>query len=737
MFDDTPTTTGQDAEAGRARPLPPAEARAEVSATIERYLSDAVTWHADGAVGEPPILALAVTAGTGKTRFTLERLGRIAPSLLLQGPVVYYAPTLELAREAWAVFRELAPHVPASVVAGRSAIVAGAPLCLRADDIKGLGGMVPSIQDAVCKRFDRGRMIFADCYQNCRYQRQFDHGRTEVIFTSHAYLRWQLPVQGTFSLRIIDEAFWPTMHGSLILLADAWLTGPTRKSFTGRTQDDWVQAQEKRAGGAARRFWETPGPVAAEHNYCPRIGEARSLVVEALREARSPIAALQGAGIDLELVEAFAEWEVHDLPAAAVSLEQDPGLQSEIIGAFDPAERKVMLLRAKAWQLIAADFEAGDTGRLSWIALKPCPETGQPRHAIGLHLRHDLPLDAPILMIDADLDPLIIGAYTPSASFVRIDAEQTAEVVQASDRTMSTTWLLDGEHGRARRDLVRAVVAEEVAAAEGGQVLVVATKAVLRALHSDVAPGGHLGEDSALRRPIAGAHPAWFGPSMRGINTYRDWSRIIVLGRHEPPMTEIVAATRAIFGVAPPAALERRHSLKTSYAMVCGQERVAEITGLRYLEGQAMLAQMREVLTNQAIARLRLVAPAAPKHVLILCKLPIAGLPISSLVEWDDLACPRLRRAIHSAPEIEPGVRRLQLSARGLHEDAPDVFETLAAAKVWRRGRTTQSLLSSSYRIAAGLGMSASSCEVGHARGGKTAQGVFLIERKGVDPNQT
>lgn len=726
MFDDTPTTTGQDAGARWARPLPPAEARAEVSVTIERYLSDAVTWHADGAAGVPPILALAVTAGTGKTQSTLKHLGHIAPSLLPHGSAVYYAPTLELAREACAIFRELAPDVPASVVAGRSAIVDGAPLCRRADEIKGLGAMVPSIQEAVCKRHDRGRMIVADCYQGCRYQQQFDHGRTEIVFTSHAYLRWQLPVQGTVSLRIIDEAFWPTMHGSSILLADAWLNGPTRKQFTERMQDEWVQAQAKRAGAAARRFWETPGPLAAD--YHPRIGEARLLVVEALREGRSPIAALRGAGIDREFVEAFADWEVHDLPVAAVSLEQDPGLQSEIIQAFDPAERKAMLLRAKVWQLIAADYEAGDTGRLSWVALKPCPETGQPRHAIGLHLRHDLPLDAPILMIDADLDPLIIGAYTPSASFVRIDAEQTAEIVQVSDRTMSTTWLLDPENGRTRRDLVRAVIAEEVAAADGGQVLLVATKAVLRALHSDVDPGDDLGADSALRRPIAGAHPAWFGPSMRGVNRYSRWSRMVVVGRHEPPLSEVLATTRSIFGVAPPSdAMERRHSLTVGYTMADGSAQVAEIAGLPYFEGQAVLKQVREALTNQAIARLRLVAPAEPKHVLLLCKIPIAPLPISSLLYWDELACPRLRRAIHAAPEIEPGVRRLRISARGLHEDAPEVFETFDAAKAWRRGRTTESVLSAASRIAAGFGMSTSFRQVNGARGGKAVPALLFF----------
>ena len=501
MFDETPTTTtGHDDTLGRAVPLPPAVARAEVAREIRGFLQETVSWHAQAAADrtDPPVLGLKVTAGTGKTRETLRALAKAAPLLLIRGPVIYHAPTLALAREAFATFRELAPHVPAAVVAGRSAIVDGVPLCNRIEELAGLGEMVSSFQESVCKRYEDGRMVFAKCFSGCRYQAQFRE-EPQVVFTSHAYLRWQLPLQGTISLRIIDEAFWSTLHSSPILLMDAWLTGPTPKSVAERLRDDWVREQAEQTG-AARKFWETEGPTATDHGKCARVGEARFLVVDALREGRSPIAALQKAGIDRDLVDAFGEWEIRDLPAAGVRLEQYPRLQAEIIRAFDPAERKAMLLRAKVWQLIAADFETGDTGRLSWVPLKPCPETGQPRHAIGLHLRHDLPLDAPVLMIDADLSPLIVGAYAPSTRFLRVDAEQTAEVVQISDRTMSTSWLLDSEEGRGRRDLVRAIIADEFVSSSG-PVLLAATKKVLRALHQDIVISDN--------HPVRRRQPSW------------------------------------------------------------------------------------------------------------------------------------------------------------------------------------------------------------------------------------
>jgi hypothetical protein len=736
MFDEAPTTTtGRNEALGQAHILPPAVARAEIARVINDFLQGAVSWHAQSADkrSDAPILAAKVTAGTGKSQGALAGLAVFAPAILTHGSIAYYAPTLQLAREAFEMFRELAPHVPAAFVAGRRAVVDGAPLCHRIEELAGLGEMVPSFQNAVCKRLSGDRMVLSDCFASCRYQRQFACSKPRLVFTSHAYLRWQLPIQGDISLRIVDEAYWPTLQSSPLLLVDAWLTGPTRKSVHEQWQFHWDHAHA--AGiGAAKRLVATDGPLVYDYGRIARISEARSLVVDAVRNGLSPIAALRAAGIDRETVELFGEWEVRDLPEAAVRPDQDPTTQVTIIRAFDAAERKAALLRAKVWELIAEDFETGETGRLSWKTLTPCRDTGQPRHAIGLHIRHELPLDAPVLMIDADLDPLIVQAYAPSARFVRIDAEQTAEVIQVSDRTMSTTWLLDPEEGRARRDLVRAILAEEIAG-NTGPVLLVATKAILQALHRDIDPDGDYSTDDALRRPIAGTQPAWFGPSMRGINRYRDWPRMIVLGRHEPPLQEVETVTRAIFGVVPAGDGEgsRRSTVTADYVMADGSSKVAEISALPYPEGQAVLSQMREVLTNQAIARLRLVEPAGPKNVLILCKIPVPILPVTKLLTWDELACPRVRAAIDAAPEVEGGVRRLQLSPQGLHLDVPSIFPTVGAAKAWRRNRTTDELVCLISRVAAGLGLSVSPINLPGAKGGRCTPAVLLSQNEAVN----
>ena len=490
----------------------------------------------------------------------------------------------------------------------------GAPLCHRIEELAGLGEMVPNFQQAACRRLsDDGRMVFAKCYASCRYKAQFDHQEPRVIFTSHAYLRWQLPVQGDVSVRMIDEAFWSTLQHSQRLLLDAWLTAPRPKTVTEQWQGHWDTAHAGDLVGAAKRLRDTKGPLVYDYGSIARIGEAGSIVADALREGRSPIVALEDAGIDETLVERFADWEIRDLPEAPVRLEQNSAMQAEIIRSFNTAERKAALARHRVWRLIADDFEYGETGRLSWRALGPCQVTGQPLHAIGLHVRHDLPLDAPILMIDADLSPLIVGAYAPTTRFVRVDAEQTAEVVQVSDRTMSTTWFLDPEKGRGRRDLVRAIIADDAQLVPVRCCSSPRRRSFARSIRTSIRMGTTL-RTMLSGVPSSGRSPPGSGRGLRGINRYRDWPRMIVLGRLEPPMNEVETVARAIFGVVPPVfdGNRQRSVLSAAYTMVDGSERLTEISGLPYPEGNAVLMQMREVLTNQAIARLRLVAPDSP-----------------------------------------------------------------------------------------------------------------------------
>jgi hypothetical protein len=90
--------------------------------------------------------------------------------------------------------------------------------------------------------------------------------------------------------------------------------------------------------------------------------------------------------------------------------------------------------------------------------------------------------------------------------------------------------------------------------------------------------------------------------------------------------------------------------------------------------------QRRELASRQGYERLRLATAKHRKRVVLLCKVPIPGLPVDRLVTMQELAPGRLEAAIAEAAQ-RGGV--LRLSAAGLAQDAPETFTTEKAAARW------------------------------------------------------
>ena len=73
-------------------------------------------------------------------------------------------------------------------------------------------------------------------------------------------------------------------------------------------------------------------------------------------------------------------------------------------------------------------------------------------------------------------------------------------------------------------------------------MLLVTTLAVLERLHRDVDPASQVARPEDLMRPLLGAEPPWYDPRLQGVNTYRDFETVILVGRLEPPVPAIAAA---------------------------------------------------------------------------------------------------------------------------------------------------------------------------------------------------
>ena len=680
--------------AAALRPDPSAPPRRLLDACdARRVLADALAAFVEAAVtslqGEAPCPALAcrVTAGTGKTTQTLRAIAGRAAALLEHGSVLVFVPGHAHASEALAVFEALAPGVPAVALRGRSALYPadGEPMCRRAEEAQEIGRLGASVRSALCEARDcDGEIRWAPCRHGCRYFQQFEAQMPRVVFLAHAYLGNEPGDLGPVAMRVIDEAFYGTLSYSRSLDLLGWI--------------------------------DAPGPTPADLVCTPTLADidrARMAVFSALRAEASPTAALRAHGVDQAALEAFVAFEEQSaVSVLGIRPWQPDAERKRRHKAIDRKALHAARARARIWRILRNAIGRETTERLK--LRRPWQTAGTPSSpVIAFHVRRDLPLDAPLLMLDAEADPLITRVFAPRARFLRIDARPEAEVIQISDRTLSQKWLLDPARGLERRCEVSRIIAQETARATGG-VMLVATQAVLEALHRDHDPAFPTADQAALARPLLGATPRWFGPNLRGIDAFRAFETIIILGRLEPAIADIEDAMRAIFGDAdgddPLVFLPRVdgriaavHMRETTRLMDDGAEVAARLSSHPDPRGHALLAQIREGTTNQAIARLRLVSPDRPKRVVVLCSVPLPDLPVARLVTWNGITCRRLHDAIVNA-EGDLRVTEVGLSATGLAMDLPMAFTSIDVAKAWRRGRTTADVEAACRTIAASAG---------------------------------
>lgn len=347
-------------------------------------------------------------------------------------------------------------------------------------------------------------------------------------------------------------------------------------------------------------------------------------------------------------------------------------------------------------------------------------------------------------MLDADADPLVTATLLPGAEFVAIDVRPNAEVVQVSDRVFSDAALLMRPGAEERRREILELVAREVATARHG-VLLVATRSVLRRFRQDVDPACTQPTDEDLMKPLLGAHPRWFGPSMQGINVYEDFDTAIIVGRLQPRIEAIEDQMRAVFGngrkpldFMPFEDPQRGWYAEVEAARLMADDtlRTTTIRGYPDPRGAAILALNREAYTIQAIGRIRAVRPGMRKRILILSSLVLPGLPIDRLVLWQELVTGLSRIELSAKSQrleaaLYPdgsrwSVMGLRLSAAGIREDAPQSFESAHSGREWRRDLTTEAIHEMIRAITRRRGGQPTFVELARPGGGKRTPAVLI-----------
>lgn len=649
------------------------EARRNVEEVLRAFLAQC-----DGREEEGPAraLALRVTVGVGKSATLRSLLATSAHRLLLGGHILVFVPTHALAEEAEAAFRTLNTGIPSMVLRGRDAKdpATGASMCIKGDLASRIAQVSWSVGSALCQAEDAatGEFVRSICRRGCAWYEQLPGEETRIIFLPHAYLKSRVPpsIEERVALRIIDEQFLGAITGVQSIFVDGWLTACSCASLA-----------------------------------C--IHEARRLVHEALLRRRPVIGTLVAAGYKRVMLKHFHALEVDDQPELLVTPRMGTSEQRAAVEAFDYSAFFAARARARLWDMLHEDWPLSVTERIS-LGSEPSNQ-GPPRSVIRLHSRGDVPRSAPLILLDADADPLVTETLVPGARFVSIDVRPNAEVIQVEDKTFSTAALLTRPDAAERRREILDLVEREAANSRTG-VLLVATTAVLRALHQDEDPERDLSDGAALLRPIRGAHPRWFGPSMQGVNTYEDFDTVIIVGRMQPAIEAIEDEMRAIFGngdvplafVAPDDPKRGWYAPTHSAHLVRGEAVPAIVRSHPDSRGAALLGLVREAATIQAIGRIRAVKPGPMKRILVLSSLVLPGLPVDRLVLWQELVTGHSRLELSAKSQklesaVYPNGSRwpvtgLRLSAAGIAADAPEVFQKPNSATGWRRDLPTEKI---------------------------------------------
>jgi hypothetical protein len=233
--------------------------------------------------------------------------------------------------------------------------------------------------------------------------------------------------------------------------------------------------------------------------------------------------------------------------------------------------------------------------------------------------------DAPLLIIDADANPLLLKPFIEGQIRVEdIRVERQAEVYQFSDKTFSATALKDNP------ELMHQISNFISGVAETGRTLVVSSKRV---------------EESLSDMDIGTATLDHFN-NLRGVNLYSGFENIIIVGRNQPSSIDVEKLARGLWFDAdePFALLEEKSGSrplgteKRGYRLK--QDHDSAMTQVHPdWRVQALLEQIRESESTQAIDRLRLLRShpdGLRRRVFILCSVPL-DVTVDHLESWSGL----------------------------------------------------------------------------------------------------
>ncbi|MFE1603340.1 hypothetical protein [Methylobacterium sp. ID0610] len=501
---------------------PVALARQAVETRIQAFIDAANAWRLAGdEEAEPPVHAVAVSTGVGKTRITARTLADYILSRRADRkpakPILYVVPRHRLGDEIAAQFDGYG--ITARVFRGRQADDPSRPGQKMCDDLEAVEialNLGEPIQTSCCKKKSTdGIEYLCPHFQACAYQAQ-KATKPEVWIVAHQMLFQGQTALGKVEMVVVDESFWQAG----VRIGKAGLTLDEIAAFLpfGSTKRDTllndVEGYRKRLARALRRQ-EGPGGVLranlVEENLTP---ETCSLALKAEWKLKEAVPIYPGMPRDERRLAA----------RAAAKAKHARAFIALWSAARDVLNDEAVTVSGRLY----LDTRDGDDGQVLVAKTRSVK-------AITAQWRR------PTLLLDATLPPAeILGAFYPQVETADpIEAAMPhVRVRQVLDAPVSATKLKLDDEGAPRRNLraVRRTILRRFIDNGRAPLLVIAQKAVAGWLRASGLPDG-----------ISVEH---FN-NVAGLDQYRDVRGLMVIGRALPQPAAVEALAGALTGRQP------------------------------------------------------------------------------------------------------------------------------------------------------------------------------------------
>jgi hypothetical protein len=308
--------------------------------------------------------------------------------------------------------------------------------------------------------------------------------------------------------------------------------------------------------------------------------------------------------------------------------EMDLARQRDLIRGDAEHSNFDLLLHTLADELRTVDRDESHT--VSHVEIRNQGRTTNTGY-VWQRMEMNIPEATPVLFIDADLNSKIVSLFRPDTEFFDIPVERQATVHQFN-RTWSR-FSLTGP-GQGLLEETRCFI---TLVANTGSTLVVTSKSVRKLLT----------DEEEIHEPVGdylGAKIVHYS-NLRGLNEFKDYQNVIIVGREQPPPTALEKTAKALWWDSSASIqsvseagghFSYDYEEKRGYRLRSGRYRDTKVQTHPDWRVQDLLEIQREAEITQGIDRLRPIRGSGDQQVFILTSIPV-DITVDHWWDWNHL----------------------------------------------------------------------------------------------------